>query len=211
MCICSCGTARVVTERRLLDGSSTSCGCSRVKYCSVDGCTNRSAGSSPMGLLCAIHRNRYKRHGGIENLRPHCGLGWFEDRFISKWTPEPNTGCWLWFGWLNSAGYGMLHLDGKQKLSHREFYERAKGPIPHGLDIDHLCRVRNCVNPDHLEAVTRSVNLARGMTLNKMKTHCLRGHLLAGDNVRISPGRRQCKVCVRMRRQGLLGGQNVAA
>jgi hypothetical protein len=72
-----------------------------------------------------------------------------------------DTPCWLWKRHINGTGYGMVR-DGKLRLAHRVYYERAKGPIPEGLTLDHLCRQRHCVNPDHLEAVTLKENIRRG-------------------------------------------------
>ena len=123
------------------------------------------------------------------------------ERFEAKYIPEPNCGCWLWTASLDGKGYGQFQIGTRaaQKLvrAHRFAYEQAKGPIPKGLDLDHKCRVRSCVNPDHLEPVTRSENLRRGVgpTLTKVRraaqTHCKRGHPLDGWN----GSSRFCKIC----------------
>lgn len=123
------------------------------------------------------------------------------ERFEAKYIPEPNCGCWLWTASLDGKGYGQFQIGTRaaQKLvrAHRFAYEQAKGPIPKGLDLDHKCRVRSCVNPDHLEPVTRSENLRRGVgpTLTKVRraaqTHCKRGHPLDGWN----GSSRFCKTC----------------
>lgn len=73
-----------------------------------------------------------------------------------------DTGCWEWAKSVTSGGYGSVCVNAKTSLAHRVFYERLVGPIPEGCEIDHLCRNRRCVNPDHLEAVPRSENLRRG-------------------------------------------------
>lgn len=73
------------------------------------------------------------------------------------------SGCWLWKGAKSKGGYGYLRVMGTPTQAHRVFYERHKGAIPEGLHIDHLCRVRGCVNPDHLEPVTLAENGRRGL------------------------------------------------
>jgi hypothetical protein len=85
-------------------------------------------------------------------------------RPIEDYTVNADTGCWEWNGSKNHQGYGRMggNEAGIPHRAHRIYYERAKGPIPHGLDLDHLCRNRGCVNPDHLEAVSRATNLRRG-------------------------------------------------
>ncbi len=87
------------------------------------------------------------------------------------------------------------------KKAHRVVWLLNRGPIPEGLDLDHLCRNTRCCNPVHLEPVTRSENLRRSplMDNNSMKTHCLRGHEFTEDNTRVRPnGHRTCKECMRM-------------
>lgn len=75
--------------------------------------------------------------------------------------------CWLWLGSKSSYGYGIYVLNGKSIPAHRYAYERFNGPIPKGLQIDHLCRVKNCVNPTHLEVVTQLENIRRGVPYRK--------------------------------------------
>lgn len=125
---------------------------------------------------------------------------------------RPDLGpCWLWTAALTGGGYGYMRVgsmvDGTRghARASRVAYEMFRGPIPEGLQLDHLCRVRACVNPDHLEAVTQRVNLLRGETLvaaNAKKTHCPNGHPLVGDNLdkhSLKRGRRICRACINLR------------
>lgn len=109
------------------------------------------------------------------------------------------SGCWLWTGATYPAGYGKTGVDGRTLLAHRVSYELFVGPIPEGLQLDHLCRVRNCVNPAHLEPVTAAENTLRGngpAAVNARKSSCVRGHPLSGNNLYVCPrGRRECRKC----------------
>ncbi len=118
------------------------------------------------------------------------------ERFDSKWSKD-EKGCWLWSGYLTPDGYGRFQLDRSSRVAHRVGYEIYVGRIPDGLELDHLCRIRHCVNPDHLEAVTHEENLRRGEigTYNALKTHCPAGHPLSGDNLYVNSGRRHCRAC----------------
>lgn len=124
-----------------------------------------------------------------------------DSKFFDK--VEKTDTCWLWFGCRMRSGYGKLGRKGKTLLAHRYSYELLKGVIPKGLTIDHLCRVRNCVNPDHLEAVTIGVNTLRGSSVSALaarKTHCPSGHEYSGASLRITKeGHRKCLICTRLR------------
>lgn len=125
------------------------------------------------------------------------------ERLLKYSTPVTESGCVIWLGYTNEYGYGKITVDDKAKWVHRVAYEVAKGRIEKGLDIDHLCRVRCCINPNHLEAVTRRVNLLRGNTNTAMhaaKVSCKRGHPFSGGNLRIEVKNsgilvRQCRAC----------------
>jgi hypothetical protein len=117
---------------------------------------------------------------------------------------ETTAGCWEWQGSRTPKGYGRVHARGKLLYVHRVAYEALIAEIPEGLQLDHLCRNRACVNPWHLEPVTNRVNTSRGRagtrlaSENSGKTHCPQGHPYSGDNLRIGPhGWRYCRTCRR--------------
>ena len=96
------------------------------------------------------------------------------ERFMSNVLPEPNSGCWLWAGFCNPGGYGKFTAGPKNEYAHRLSYRLFVGEIPQGLELDHLCRVRCCVNPSHLEPVTKSVNAIRGIGTLHLLTEAAR-------------------------------------
>jgi len=125
--------------------------------------------------------------------------------------------CWLWTSTKGRGGYGQFALQSRAKLAHRVSYNLFKGWIPEDLEIDHICNVRSCVNPDHLRAVTGRFNTLRGncvSAVNARKTHCIHGHKFSPDNIYTKPGAppyyRACRKClgVSSRRQYLkkIGG-----
>ena len=118
----------------------------------------------------------------------------------------PSDACVLWSGYRNTEGYGRVRYQGSPPLlAHRVVFELVRGPIPKGLTLDHLCRNRACVNPEHLEPVTLRLNILRGESpsaRHAAKTKCKNGHPLVGDNVRIETSKaygleRRCRVCQR--------------
>lgn len=105
------------------------------------------------------------------------------------------NGCWVWTKALTRTGYARTTIAGRATLVHRYVYEQMIEPIPEDLTLDHLCRVRSCVNPVHMEPVTSTENTARGLG-GVLRTTCIQGHLLTPDNVRIEPpNRRRCLTC----------------
>jgi hypothetical protein len=113
-----------------------------------------------------------------------------------------SEGCWLWGGPPASTGYGQVRWEGRPRHTHRLVYELLVGPVPEGLVLDHKCRTRLCVNPEHLEPVTHRENILRGVGLTAVharKTHCPAGHAYSPSNTRIYGGKRHCLACQRER------------
>lgn len=138
------------------------------------------------------------------------------DRFWAK--VDRTNDCWLWTGYIKPNGYASFYPGGGRHVQkvyvHRFAYELAHGHVPSDLEIDHLCNVRHCVNPAHLEAVSRRENLdrrndtqgwqrlpIRGLP-RVLKTHCKRGHAFDADNTYWHSGYRYCKTCRRDRSRG---------
>ncbi len=135
-------------------------------------------------------------------------------RFWSKVDKSgEGQGCWEWTAYKSPEGYGRSRL-GKKRLAHRIAYELLVGPVPEGLQLDHLCRNRSCVNPAHLEPVTSRENTARGITLAAAQsalTHCVRGHGFGGDNLqyRANGRARTCRMCAGIRMDKFLSKNRV--
>lgn len=129
-------------------------------------------------------------------------MGTTEERF-AKYAVKTDS-CWLWSGSLRSGGYPILWNGQRQVAAHRWSYEQHVGPIPDGLVIDHLCRVRHCVNPAHLEPVTSRENTRRSeLTIasrNAAKTHCPSGHPYDEENTHQGKLGRYCRACLRGRK-----------
>lgn len=159
--------------------------------CSIDGCGREVHARG----WCKKHHQNWVRGGDPVPLsrKP------VEDRFWAKVNP---TGfCWEWTGYVHRSGYGAFtpHEGETPQQAHRFAYELLIGPIPEGLVIDHLCRNKSCVNPDHLEPVTIQENTLRGYSesaMNARKTHCKNGHEFTPENMWISGvGARLCRAC----------------
>lgn len=118
------------------------------------------------------------------------------DWLFFRCSPVPFSGCWIWMG-ATSVGYGHIRDKGRLYTAHDLSFTLAGGVIPDGYEVDHLCRVRCCINPDHLEAVTHSVNVLRGAksALKTPKMHCPHGHPYTEDNRYESNGLIFCRTC----------------
>lgn len=143
----------------------------------------------PMRILPRRFWSKVRKNGPLPKHRPELGR------------------CWRWLGKINSQGQSCFWMDGRDQLAYRVAYTFLKGPIPQGLTLDHLCRNRECPNPNHTEPVTLRENIRRGMApsgLNSRKTRCKYGHPLSGSNLVVVQGRsgsqRQCLICTRRRR-----------
>ena len=121
---------------------------------------------------------------------------------------EKSADCWTWLGARDTHGYGRVYVetlpDGRKRLApaHRVAYSLVKGPIPDGLDLDHLCRNPACVRPDHLEPVTHRENIMRGnfggdSATRAAWTHCKHGHEFTDENTLQTPAGRNCRTCRR--------------
>jgi len=123
-------------------------------------------------------------------------------RFAECPNPKLKGPCHVWYGSIQKGGYGSISYKGKHMLAHRYVWEQTNGPIPSGLEIDHMCRVRSCCNADHLRVVTHKVNTTENSysvgAKNKPKTHCPSGHAYDASNTRINKaGSRVCCQCQR--------------
>jgi HNH endonuclease len=110
--------------------------------------------------------------------------------------------CWIWTGATNDDGYGVVGIEGKIKYVHRVSFEAIVGPVPEELELDHLCKIRVCYNPNHLEPVTHLENVRRGESFNRNKIVCKNGHEFTIENtVNRVTGGRYCRQCNRDRYQ----------
>ena len=133
---------------------------------------------------------------GLQGFVPQAAV----DRLQALISPEPNSGCWLWTGGVSNVGYGKFSLDGRTVPAHRAAWALLVGEIAAGLDIDHRCRNRCCVNPAHLEPVTRRENLLRSKgtwASLSLRTHCKNGHPFTPENTaaRSDGHGRRCLAC----------------
>ena len=185
-----------------------------VNPCSIEGCDGLASSRG----LCGKHYHRWQRHG--DPLKTLYVMDSLEERFWQY--VEKTESCWLWTSNLNVYGYGTFHLNGRPQFAHRIAYEWLVGPIPEGLQLDHVlangCVNKNCVKAvadefgiAHLEAVTPRENSLRSSSppaLNAKKTECPKGHPLSGGNLIIKkpgPGKpnggRECRECDKARKR----------
>ncbi len=159
--------------------------------CSIPACNGRYHARG----WCMKHYMRWQRHGDPLVI-PKSDA----ERFVAKVILQP-SGCKLWTAQITPDGYGRFSVDGRKVYVHRWIYEHEIGPIPEGLELDHLCRNRACVEVSHLEPVAHRENTLRGVgpsAQNARKTHCPRRHEYTSENTYTSKagGRRHCRMCL---------------
>lgn len=125
---------------------------------------------------------------------------WTKVNIDGPQSPFVRRNCWIWTATDNGHGYGSLRVRSKRIYAHVLSFLIHKGPIPEGKEIDHKCRTRNCVRPEHLRAITHRENVLAGdspSAKQAARRHCLRGHPLQGENLYVHNGHRGCLICRR--------------
>jgi hypothetical protein len=169
------------------------------RLCVIEDCA-AEIGKGAKGM-CPHHYGNWRRWGDPLVTKRIRRTGSVDARFLPRIVRGPPGGCWEWAGSHDPQGYGQFRDGGRLWKAHRFSYEWTIGPIPEGLQLDHLCRNRGCCNPDHLEPVTNAENARRGETGFHMRnrTHCKRGHPFTPENTYVIPstGSRSCRACRR--------------
>lgn len=156
---------------------------------------------------CTAHYHRWLKHGDVQADIPIRTKVPLIDLLMRRIDKNGADGCWVWTGSITKWGYGAYRPAralGLSDVAHRTVYQVLVGPIPEGLVLDHLCRNKRCVNPDHLEPVTDRVNQLRAPNSvlsralgNAAKTHCKHGHEFTLENTYEHGGSRYCRACNR--------------
>ncbi len=173
--------------------------------CSIEGCDRDRLARG----WCSLHYQRWKKYGdpladvAVKIHGDHLARFWSKvdkDGPLPMWAPFLGP-CWLWADVPDAKGYSSFWNGTKIVRAHNYSYELHLGPVPDGLELDHWCRVRGCVNPSHLDPVTHAENVRRSQEnrqTGRYATHCKRGHELTPESVYDHPkGGRQCKRCKR--------------
>lgn len=161
--------------------------------CRVTGCSRELFADG----YCGPHYKRKWRYGDPLAGGPYQGES-VQTRLSRLFLVQPD-GCWEWVRGFDNMGYGSIVIARQTKRAHRAVYEAFREPIPSGMELDHLCRNKRCVNPDHLEVVTHSENLRRHYAT---VTTCPHGHAYdKATTYRDTAGKRRCRVCLRERQR----------
>lgn len=169
------------------------------RVCRIEGCDR--VPQKDQGR-CSMHIKRMRAHGSYDpphgarnvTITERIDLQVNKDGPLPEARPELGP-CWLWTGSLNNKGYPLVTYQGKQRYAHRVMYVLHVGPIPDGLELDHLCQRPACIRPTHLEAVTHAINVQRGRA-SGLRTHCQRGHEYGVANFVVDRrGNRWCSIC----------------
>jgi len=173
------------------------------RLCTIEGCERKIVARG----WCYRHYDRWRKHGDpMKTLTPTRVVGTPEERFWAK--VDASGDCWEWTASKHKDGYGLFrpHSNETMTRAHQFAWTTLVGPVPEGLELDHLCRNPACVNPDHLEPVTHRENMRRTSATTvwvkkaaRERTHCPQNHEYSGDNVIMDGGYRKCRTCVNKR------------